>query len=218
MSEVFRTLEYGEDQTNKAALLIAGFMGKIEHLENAARTLANNGYNVYSYEFSPQVLTEGVPEMLPALVDSITTDFSKKTLEYDSLQPCGVSLGAGIAFETQKRYPERALPGIYAAAGADTAEGIFGYNPLFLPLKKAFKANGHELEDVKHLWKEAHQPPMSGFSIVLGGLDYIVRHRPIIKKINEWRDQGIPIQARTLWLKSHTGTINWYDKNLEELL
>lgn len=210
--------EYGNNATPKAALLVAGFMGKIDGVEGAAHTLVNRGYNVFAYEFSSRVLTEGNPLLLPEVVNEITSDFTERTTSYKIIQPCGVSLGAGIAWETQKREQKRALPGVYAAAGANSADGIFSLNPIMLPLRRAFVKNGHDHEELKELWADIHEPPQDGFTIALGALDYIVRYRNIMKKIQDWKDQGIPISERTLWHLSHTGTIRWYDNNLNTLL
>lgn len=219
MSEsLFTGHEYGDVQTDKAALLVAGFMSTVpEQLENAATTLVDQGFNVYGYDFSPEVFTEGDPELLPTLIDELTTDFVTKTQSYSAIQPCGVSIGAGIAWETQKREPLRAAAGVYAAAGADSADGIFSPNPIMFGLRRAFTQRGYDHQDLKERWAELHTPPITGFTIALGGLDYIVRYPDITRKIRSWRNEGVPIMTKTVW-RAHTGTIRWYDQHLDQLL
>lgn len=189
-----------------------------DQLEDAAVTLVENGYNVYGYDFNPTVIQEGDAELLPRLVDELTDDFLERTKHYATLLPCGVSMGAGIAWETQKRDTARSQPGIYAAAGANSADGIFSYNPIMFPLRRAYTQNGYSHAELRDVWSEVHIPPRSGFTIALGGLDIIVRHRDITKKIRTWQAQGIPIRAKTLWHLTHSGMIDWYDDNLSALL
>lgn len=220
MSELFRPPhEYGDDQSSRAALLIAGFGSTMpEQLENAANALADDGYNVFGYDFNPEVIQEGDAKLLPQLVDELTSDFLARTKEYTTLLPCGVSIGAGIAWETQKRETTRTQPGVYAAAGANSADGIFGLNPIMLPLRRAYTKKGYSHSELREIWSEVHTPPKTGFMIALGGLDIIVRYRDIMNKISNWQAQGIPIQTKTLWHLTHSGMIRWYDNNLELLL
>ncbi len=177
-----------------------------------------NGYNVFGYDFNPEVIQEGDAELLPRLVDELTADFLERTKHHSTLLPCGVSMGAGIAWGTQKQEQIRTQPGIYAAAGANSADGIFGLNPIMIPLRKAYTEKGYSHTELREIWSDVHTPPKSGFTIALGGLDVIVRHRDISRKISEWQAQNIPIYTKTLWHLTHSGMIRWYDNNLEALL
>lgn len=226
-----KSYEYGDYPSNKAALVVAGFNGNVSNVENAALYLERIGYNVFAYDYSSDVFYSGEPEYLTGLVDEITEDFKDRTTGYEVIQPTGVSIGAGIAWATQKRAEEVGetqfiKPGIYAAAGANSADGIFSTpfsNPvmygLMTNIRKAFINNGYSQEDLRNIWKEVHQPPKTGFAIALGGLDYVVKYPSIMKDIRKWQDEDkIPIVTKTIKHLGHTGTIKWFNAHMPSMV
>lgn len=226
----FSSREFGGDATPNAALLVAGYNGHISDLETAAIALADNGFNVFAYEFDPDVLNSGHPDDLPGAIQELTDDFRTRTLTYRTIQPAGVSVGAGFAWATQKRsetepaLEQQILPGIYAAAGANSADGIFvkPTNPVMFAvvhnIRKAYEANGYDHEELREAWREIHEPPKSGFTVALGGLDYVVRYRNIMRNIDEWKASGIPIATIMRKFEAHDGTINWFNNNIPFML
>ena len=221
MSELYsnKPYEYGDSQSDKAALLIAGYGNTVpQQLEADAATLTKAGYNVYGYDFSTSVLEAGDPNLLPIVVKGITSDFLSRTTGYASILPCGVSMGAGIAWGVQKEADRKSRPGIYAATGANSADGLFGMNPIMTPLRKAFTNKGFTKSDLQEKWDYIHTPPDAGFTVALGGLDLIVQHHSMMKSIRAWRQAGIPIETVHVPLRGHTRTISWYNQNIGQLL
>ena len=220
MSELYsRPHEYGDSQSDKAALLIAGYGNTVpQQLEPVAVTLAEAGYNIYGYDFSTSVLEAGDPDLLPLVVNGITSDFRSRTGKYTSILPCGVSMGAVIAWEVQKQEHRKSQPGIYAATGTNSADGLFGINPIMTPLRKAFTNKGFTKSDLQEKWDHIHTPPDAGFTVALGGLDIIVQHHSMMKNIRAWRQAGIPIETVHVPFRGHTRTISWYNQNIGQLL
>ncbi|MDQ5886411.1 MAG: hypothetical protein QG628_808 [Patescibacteria group bacterium] len=229
-SSIYTSREFGDEVAAKAALLVAGYNGRIADVETAAISLADNGFNVIAYDFNPDAINSGNPDDLPKAIQELTEDFRTRTLEYQTIQPAGVSMGAGFAWATQKRSetePETdqiILPGIYAAEGANSADGIFvkPSNPVMYAvvrgIRKAYEDKGYDHEALRDAWSEIHKPPKSGFAVVLGGLDYVVRYREIMRNIDMWKTSGIPIKTLTRRAKAHAGTIDWYNHNIPTML
>lgn len=229
-SSPFASREFGDNATPNAALLVAGYNGRIPDLETAATSLVDNGFNVFAYEFNPDVLNSGDADDLPTTIQQVTEDFRARTTGYHIVQPAGVSMGAGFAWATQKRsesQPETKqliLPGIYAAAGANSADGIFvsPTNPVMYAvvhkIRTAYEKKGYDHVGLREAWREIHEPPKSGFAVALGGLDYVVRYREIMRNIGIWKANGIPVKTLTRRLKAHDGTIEWYNHNIPRML
>ena len=59
---------------------------------------------------------------------------------------------------------------------------------------------------------------MSPYTIALGGLDYIVQRRKMLRKINEWRPDNPLIHIIEHPRLGHTGTIKWFNSNILSLL
>src|ERR1019366_4307248 len=130
-----------------------------------------------------------------------------------------------IAGGTQKMEaaPE---PGLYAATGIDAAALVMN-NHLFqamvkaahhVNVRRAFAANGHTLTDLQEQWRDIQVPPRTPFTLALGGLDYIVRQREILRRVATWRIHNPGIQIiRNPWL-GHNGTKKWFNSNICSML
>jgi hypothetical protein len=217
--------EYGSGNGSEAVALVAGFDGKTDTLDHAARDLTAAGCDVVVYQYAPEVLLDGQPEHLPNLIRTLSTDFQQRTADYPRRRYGGVSLGGAIAASMQKNeaFPE---PGLYAATGIDAAALVMN-NRLFramvraihrINIRRAFEANGHTLPGLQELWQDVHTPPTTAFTLALGGLDRIVRPREIIPIVTTWRknNDGVRIISNP-WL-GHNGTIKWFNSNIRSML
>ncbi len=221
----FRIREFGNGNSSTAVALVAGFDGKIVDFEQTARDLVGRGNDVIAYDYEPDALISGDPELLPAMIGDISNDFLGRTSEYARRRYAGASMGAGVCFNMQ-RADEKALPGIYGGAGCDTAHLVMS-NLLFRGLvrafhhgidpKKEFELKGYGEADLWEIWKDLHVPPPSGFAVALGGMDFIVRTREVMPKIETWKTD-INIQVHLLRRLGHTGVIKWFADNAPFML
>ena len=216
------------------AVLVTGFRGEKTQLAGAELALRRDGYNTVTYSYIDDVFTAGDPELLPSAIDEFLNDVEGRlnpafSLDgsmcnssggYEYVLPVGVSAGALFALELQRKMRQArtsySVPGIYAAAGADTAWSIF-HNPIMRSARKAFLQHHIIEHDLAERWKEFHEPPQDGFVVALGMFDHIVQYRKMQQRIAEWRASGVPILQRVI-LGTHTGTIQWFDKHTTDMI
>lgn len=220
----FTSREFGTGNGITATALVTGFGGNIAEFEQAARDLEAAGSDVIAYQYDNGVFLAGEAEVLPNLVDNLTTDFTDRTHEYPNRRYAGNCLGAGIAWNMQKRDPA-ALPGIYAAAGADAARLIMR-DPLYRMIvktihrvdpRKEFERNGYTEQDLRERWEQLQTPPDSSFAIVLGGLDYAIRYRQAVRTFRKHQpDSGIHIISKPH--HGHSGVKKWFISHIPQML
>lgn len=225
MGEVaFKSREFGNGNGVAATALVTGFGGDIAEFEQAARDLEAAGSDVIAYQYDNDVLFAGDARLLPNLVDGLTTDFINRTHNYPARRYSGNCLGAGIAWNMQKRDPT-ALPGIYAAAGVDAARLVMR-DPLYRMVvravhrvdpRKEFERNGYTEQDLRQKWEQLQTPPDSGFAIALGGLDYAVRYWQAIRTIREYKADN-DIRIITKPDHGHNGIKKWFINHIPEML
>jgi len=219
----FRSKEFGEG-SNSVVALVAGFDGKIEHFNHAARDLVIAGNDVIAYEYDNDVFLAGDGTLLPSLINDLSRNFSERTSGHTSHRFAGASLGGGIGWNMQKNYQD-AQPGAYAAIGANVAHLVIA-NPIFrgvvryvhkIDPKKEFELNGYTEADLCEAWEELHVPPTTGFSVALGGLDYVIRRSEVMPKFKEWQKET-DIRIITKKRLGHTGVIKWFNENTKQML
>lgn len=217
------------------AVLVTGFRGASGQLAEAAQTLRMFGHNTITYSFADEVFTAGDPELLPRAIDEFVCDVRSRLApdfvyggeagisgqgQYEFVLPVGVSTGALFGLELQRQFEEAGgsiiRPGIYGAAGANSAQSIF-HNPLLSSLRRAFQQRRVTEQDLTERWGTLHAPPKDGFVLALGVLDYIVRYREMQQRIARWRSTGTPILQRTI-MATHTGTIDWFNNHMTEMI
>ena len=59
----FRIREFGNGNSSTAVALVAGFDGKIVDFEQTARDLVGRGNDVIAYDYEPDALISGDPEL-----------------------------------------------------------------------------------------------------------------------------------------------------------
>ncbi len=213
----FSFREYGDGENPVVVSLTAGYTGKLADLDTPAQALLAAGHDVVVYDYGTEVFTEGDPALLPRLIDDISQDFSGKSKGHEKRRYCGLSLGAGIGFNQQRRDRDDSLPGLYAGGGTNAAR-LIARNPLLWRERRAFSRNGYGESDIWNVWEGLHESPHSAFVIALGGMDFIVRHREAIRRLRDWQCEGTPIRVKTLPRLGHTGTIGWFKENIPAML
>ena len=221
----YKAHEYGNGNSNEAVALVAGFNGPVSDLEQAATDLAHSGHDAVVYTYHPRILLAGESCLLPEFIETLHEDFTTRTTDCQRRRYGGVSLGGAIAVGMQKKdlNPEH---GLYAATGINAAELVMKqrlFRALILAthridIQRAFEKNGHTLESLKHQWRHVHIPPMTPFTVVLGGMDYVVQQRKMVRELKTWRETNDHINViHRPWL-GHNGTIKWYNNNILKLL
>lgn len=233
MSDIpYKAIEYGGGNSDEVVALVAGFAYKNSNLETAGsdleiagRALAARGWDAVVYEYHPCVLTAGDGDLLPELINTLSDDFLARTDGHAKRRFAGVSLGGGIAVNMQKKYdnPER---GLFAATGVDAAELVMK-NRLFqamvraihhIDIVRAYQENGYTLASLRDKWRTVQEPPKTPITMALGGLDYIVNQRKMMRQIAEWRTVNPDIRViRKPWL-DHNRTIRWFSTNITSLV
>lgn len=220
----YRSREFGDGNSPEAVALIAGFTGKIVDFEQAARHLEASGKDVIAYEYDNDVFLAGEGAILPELIKDLSADFLSRTKDHEKHRYAGASLGGGIGWNMQKDC-SNAEPGLFAAIGADVAHLVMG-NRVFRKVVKAFhkvdtrkqfERNGYTKADLFAEWEHLHTPPITGFVVALGGLDYMIRRREVMPKFREWQediDISIIVQRKL----GHAGIIKWFAANTPVML
>lgn len=217
--------EYGDGNSDEIVALVTGFGAKPNEFDTAGRELAQIGLDSVLYTYHPKILLDGNPELLPDFIDTVQHDFTYRAQGYDKRRYVGASLGGAITANLQKRdeSPEHG----YFAATAGNAAGLIMKNTLFraaillthhVDIKKAFEGRGHPYEDLNERWRELHQPPNSGFTVVLGMYDLAMQEGRILPKVREWKKTNPDIHVVHLPRLGHAATIRWLDENLAEII
>lgn len=217
--------EYGNGDSDEVVALVAGFNGPVDNLEKAATDLVQSGRDAIVYTYHPRILLAGHSHLLPEFIETLHEDFVTRTSEYSRRRYGGVSLGGAIAVGMQKKdiNPEH---GLYAATGINAAELVMKqrlFRALVLAthhidVQRAFERNGHTLESLKNQWHHVHVPPATPFTVVLGGMDYVVQQRKMVRELKTWRETNDRINVIRKPFLGHNGTIKWFNTHITELL
>ncbi len=170
----------------------------------------------------PSVITSGDPQRLIDLVEGICHDFEGRAQHYKSALCTGASIGAGLCFEMQRRFPIVKY-GIYAGAGVSPPENIFEA-PLFYFARKKFTKHGFDARRLKEAWSKIDIVPErplnfhTPFVVALGLNDKIVKYDKALTTFKAWEGTGKPIQIITVPKTGHIGIIRWYKHHFEGLL
>jgi hypothetical protein len=220
----YEAYEYGEG-SGEAVALVTGFAGQVSNLDNAAKDIVSSGRDAVVYTYDPRIFLAGDAELLPQSIDELSADFLARTANHSRRRYGGVSLGGAIAVGMQKKDTDP-QPGMFAATGIDAAELVMN-NLLFrtvvlkahgVDVHRAFTRNGYTLASLQERWQDIQIPPATPFTIALGGLDYIVRMRKIMRKMAQWQAGNHDIRViRKPWL-GHNGTMEWFNNNITEML
>lgn len=221
----FRAVEYGNGDSQEVVALVTGFTGKTAQLEKAALDLVASGRDAILYTYDPRILLAGDAELLPQFIDTVSDHFTSQTTDHARRRYAGASLGGAIAVGMQKKdlAPER---GLLAATGIDAAELVMR-NQFFraivlathhIDIRRTYEKNGYTLTDLRERWQEVQVPPVTPFTIAIGGLDVVVQHRKISRQLNEWKKENPDIRVVRKCFKDHNGTIKWFNQNIGSLL
>lgn len=221
----YKAHEYGDGNSDEIVALVAGFNGPVDNLEKAATDLVQSGRDAIVYTYHPRILLAGHGHLLPEFIDTLHEDFITRTSEYSRRRYGGVSLGGAIAVGMQKKDtdPEH---GLYAATGINAAELIMKqcvFRALILAthridVQRAFERNGHTLESLSNQWQYVNVPPVTPFTVVLGGMDYVIQKRKIARELKIWHETNNNITVIHKPLLGHNGTIKWFNNNVMKLI
>lgn len=217
----FRTKEF-LIESDKIACLVCGLGGKISTYLKAVDALNKACYSVVIYEYDESVVALGDPELLPKLITEIAEDFNKKSESYTQAMATGVSMGAYIAFNVQRRNP-KIKHGIYGTAGISVAHAIFTAK-VFRKYRIEFEQKGYTEKSLENEWKDIEilsdleLDSSKSLLIVLGSLDRIVRYKTASRMMDGWKKRGIKAEYFSKKGLGHALTIRWYKNNLGLLL
>lgn len=214
-----------EAKTHKKRELVCyvvGFTAHVNQFKYSIGRLQKQGYDVLAFEYDVSVLTLGDPMRLLDVLAYITEETDHRAKEYERVICMGVSLGAFIAFNVQRRLPDASV-GIYATAGVVVSEAIFTMK-AFEQVKDAFISNGWNAQKLGKIWKnieiKENDELLKDKSLVIvnGKIDRIVNHRAATKQVLRWRQEGTRVRLYKKNLLGHTGTILWYIFNTDKML
>ena len=171
MATEFWAKEFDGGGQPSAAAIVAGMKGKEPvNFDTAARDLVREGHDVVVYEYD-DLFAHGDPNELPALIEAISIDFELRTADHARKRYAGYSLGAGIAYNLQKRTAAETDTGLIVSGGTQAAENLFE-NPVFkmLGLPQRFRKNGYDRPDVEALWSDMQRPPITPFVVAFGAV------------------------------------------------
>ena len=201
---------------------VVGFTGKVSQFKYSIGKLNRRGYDVLAFDYSNNILLKGNPQLIRDVIDHITGLTEERAEQYDGVICMGVSLGAFISFNVQRRLPMASI-GAYATAGIAVSDGIF-WMKVFEPVRDAFLKNGFTKEKLAKEWEDieiAGEDPLlkdKSLVIVNGRLDRVVDHRKATVQLGRWRRDGVPVQLYKKNLMGHTMTIMWYIFNTNKIL
>jgi len=221
---MYSSLFFGSYTTDasKLACLVAGYGGKIKSYHKAVEALRSAGYDVIAFEFSRSVLENGNPDDLLGLITKISKEAEDIGSRYQEILCCGVSLGAYIAFNIQRRI-RKAKSGMYGTAGISVSHAIFTAR-IFSRVRKEFISSGYDEIALRNKWESIEILEDAGIDrskslvIVMGRLDRIVKYRTASKIMECWVSQGTRVRYFGLKNRVHAQTISWYKNNLSKLL
>ncbi len=209
-------------RNNQLVCYVVGFTAKVNQFKYSIKKLQKRGYDVMAFDYDNAVLLDGDPQKILDLMDHITEHIEEKADKYDSIICMGVSLGAFIAFNVQRRIP-KALVGAYATAGIAVSEGIF-WMKTFEPVRDALIKNGYNKEKLAEVWKEIEIREGDrllndkSFVIVNGTIDRVVDYKAATKQMKSWHDEGVKVKLFRKRGLGHTATILWYIFNTDKML
>jgi len=218
-SQFFRS---SANDGKRLACLVVGFTGRINQYKKATDTLLTAGYDVVAFEYDNDVLDKGNPELLTTLVGDVADSLKAYLPSYKKVICTGVSLGAYVAINVQRRLPD-VVYGIYGTAGVPVSHVVFTA-PVFRKIKKAFVANGFTEKSLLAAWQRTDETKVVGVRtdqsmlVVLGKRDRILPYKIAVEVLDGWGRQGPRVDHFGLMGRGHGLTIRWYKNNLGRLL
>lgn len=209
-------------ESDKIACLVCGLGGKITTYLKAVDALNKAGYSVVIYEYDESVVALGDPELLPKLISEIADDFNEQSEPYADAMATGVSMGAYIAFNVQRRNP-KVKHGVYGTAGISVAHAIFTAK-VFRKYRTQFERKGYTEQSLEHTWKDIEilsdleLDDNKSLLVVMGSIDRIVRYKTASRMMDDWKKRGIKAEYFSKKGLGHALTIRWYKNNLGSLL
>ncbi len=102
------------------------------------------------------------------------------------------------------------------------------YNPLFRPVRKAFKQNAMGIEELDQTWADIDiykdKPGTVPAVCAISRLDPVVPYPFAARNLNAWRDAGAPVKVLPNWAFRHEGrllhsaAIGYFDSNIREII
>ncbi len=225
-SSLFDIYPYGESDHSIVAL-VAGFAsssGSGKDLDRAAIDLAANGNTVIRYTHPIDILGSGDPYLLNTLIEEISEDFHERSIGFQAVRYCGVSLGGAVAAQMQ-RHDDSSERGYYAATGGNLAD--IATSPWFnflveqnqhVKIAQEFKKHGYDRDDLASIWSELQTAPATPFTVALGGIDRIVSQRAARANLKRWQAKNNDIEVMTAPFATHIDTIQRFDRTLGRLV
>lgn len=220
--EFVRSKAYGSGEKAKIACFVVGYKGQIRYYQKAIHELLKAGYDVVAYEYTRDVFEAGEPQVLIDIITFICDDFIKRAKKYDEAACAGVSLGAFIAFNVQRKLKKAKL-GLYGTAGIPVSHALFTAKP-FRPIRKAFEANGQTEKSLKKAWKHLEILDDPGLAkdqalvIVMGKQDRVVHYKKSVAVMETWKQNGTRVHYFAKRGRGHLTTILWYKKHMGTMI
>jgi hypothetical protein len=228
MSRTFEPREYGTNVGREIVALVAGFGGKLASLDSAALELVATGREVVTYEYSPDVLLSGNPADLSNLIHDMHQDFDWRAMLYDERRRyAGLSLGAGIAWNMQRRSMGKTQPGLYGAFCHDVVDLVLDNKAFLHMVSKSlggenvgdrFRKKGYDHASLSAAWAGLLAPHNGAFALVLGKNDRVIPYETTLQRIQAWQAEGLPVAVETRPTGAHSATMKWYLSHMPKML
>lgn len=213
---------FAVQDSHKAALLFAGYRGKVRRFKAAIQTLNQHGYTVILYMHHHNVLDTGDPRLMLELIDAIQKDVRDRLPAYQEVISTGVSVGAGLGLNVQRAFPKQVRLGLYAGAGVSASQNMFEA-PIFVFARRSLRSQGYTPAKLYALWKNREiradwpLPTGTGFVMALGTRDKIVQYPKATATMQAWQAAGVPISVISKRC-GHGLICRWFNHNIETLL
>jgi esterase/lipase len=218
----FNTQKFGDTRSTRAAVLVCGFSGKISHFNKPITFLAQQGYRVIAYEYDTTLFSNGDPSRILTLIDDISNDVKCEIASASELVFCGVSLGAFIAFNLQRKaLPQKSI-GIYGTAGVALSYCIF-HARAFRGARTDFEKAGINEISLRNYWASveilANSAPSNTMPILCANAtrDRIVNYQVATATYDTWKRAGYRVITKKVVGIGHVLAIQWYKRNFASL-
>jgi len=215
--------EFGDGSGGEFYSVVSGIASG--EFDNVIEYLLATGRSGVHYRPGHLALLSGDGDALPNQIREITEHFKAVSPEGAQQYFISGSLGGGINSYVQQ-HSQNPEYGYYAATGVHPA-GLVMDNPAFragmrifykVDPRRAYERNGWTSPDLRSHWDRISLPPESPYTLVLGGLDYIVPIVTATRRFNKWSQSNPDATLHIRPTQGHTGAIRWLANNLPLLM
>jgi hypothetical protein len=223
MSELGKGYIEGRKKGDSASVVVYGLDPIPGQLDRTLGTLAETG-DVFTYEYPIKRVISTELNSLPNLMEEIKLDVQDKTegISKDRITMVGASLGALIAYRVQLELGLTS-PGLYTSAGVNVARNTM-FNPVFFKARELFREYGIGYSAVASAWeavdffRDRPAPPEIPFVGHISRVDPVVPYPFANRNLQSWQEQGSRIEILRSNAVGHTGSINFFDENIREII